>query len=145
MVDRPRLVLLLQRVTGELAYLQARASEDRRALAADDERLSGLKYRFVTVIEAVVNVAQHVCASEGWGPPKDNGDAVRLLGRHEVLSPDLAGRLARAVGFRNVLVHGYATVDDAQVVARLDDLPDFDAFVAAVTRWLMAGPADEAG
>jgi uncharacterized protein YutE (UPF0331/DUF86 family) len=132
--DQPRLVRLLQRVADNLAYLHARAGEDRRRLRDDEERLSGLKYRFAITVEGVGNVAQHMCASEGWGPPGDNGDAVRLLGRHQVLPGDLADRLGRAVGFRDVLVHGYADVDDGLVVGRLDDLGDIDAFVAGVSR-----------
>jgi len=71
-----------------------RAGEDRHALQADAERLSGLKYRYVTTIEGLINVAQHLCASEGWGPPADNGDAVRLVGAHGVVDDALAGRLA---------------------------------------------------
>lgn len=115
MVDERRLVRLLQRVASELAYLQARAGEDRAALQADAERLSGLKYRFVTTIEGVVNAAQHLCASEGWGPPKDNRDAVRLVGTHGVVDEQLAHRLVGAVGFRNLLVHQYAEIDDRSV------------------------------
>jgi uncharacterized protein with HEPN domain len=40
------------------------------------------------------------------------------LGRLARLAPDLAARipeLPRAVAFRNLLIHGYATVDDATV------------------------------
>jgi uncharacterized protein YutE (UPF0331/DUF86 family) len=135
-VDAPRLVRLLQRVTEELAYLYARAGEDRAAIAADVERLSGLRYRFVTAIEGVVNVAQHVCAAEGFGPPRDNADAVRLLGKHAVVPADLAERVAPAVGFRNVLVHQYADIDDRLVLARLDQLGDLDAFVGEVAAWV---------
>ena len=136
MVDERRLVRLLQRITNELTYLQARAADDRAALQADAERLSGLKYRFVTTIEGVVNAAQHLCASEGWGPPKDNGDSVRLLGMHDVLDDQLAGRLVGAVGLRNLLVHQYAEIDDTRTVAFLDQIGDFDAFVAQVSAWL---------
>lgn len=32
------------------------------------------------------------------GPPSDNGDAVNLLGKHGVLSPELASSLRKAVG-----------------------------------------------
>jgi len=135
-VDERRLVRLLQRVASELAYLQARAGEDRAALQADAERLSGLKYRFVTTIEGVVNVAQHLCASEGWGPPKDNGDAVRLVGAHGVLDEQLARRLVGAVGFRNLLVHQYAEIDDARTVAFLDRIGDIQDFVSQVSTWL---------
>jgi uncharacterized protein YutE (UPF0331/DUF86 family) len=72
-----------------------------------------VKYTFVTAIEACVDVAQHICATEGWGPPADNGDAVRLCGKHGVLTTDLAVWMRKAVGFRNVLVHDYIEVDDS--------------------------------
>ena len=140
MVDAPRLVRLLQRVTEELAYLHARAGDDRAAIAADIERLSGLRYRFVTAIEGVVNVAQHVCATEGYGPPRDNADAVRLLGKHAVVPADLAERVAPAVGFCNILVHQYADIDDRLVLAQLDRLDDLDGFVGAVSAWLKGQP-----
>ena len=136
MVDERRLVRLLQRITNEWSYLQARAADDRVRLRADTERLSGLKYRFVTTIEGVINAAQHLCASEGWGPPKDNGDAVRLLGRHDVVDPELAERLVQAVGFRNLLVHQYADVDDDRVVVLLDEIGDIERFVQQVSAWL---------
>ncbi|MCD2196136.1 DUF86 domain-containing protein [Actinomycetospora endophytica] len=58
------------------------------------------------------------------------------MGRHRVLEADLAGRMAAAVGFRNVLVHEYVSVDDMIVVARLDDLSDLRAYIAAIATWL---------
>ena len=73
---------------------------------------SGLRACSGRSLTICVDVAQHICASEGWGPPKDNGDALRLLRAHGVLPAELAGRLRKAVGFRNVLVHEYVEVDD---------------------------------
>lgn len=136
MVDSERVAVLLQRLRGEVTYLQARADTDRAALRADQERLSGLKYRFVTALETVVNMAQHLCASEGWGPPGSNADSVRELGRHGVLDARLGDRVASAVGFRNILVHQYAEVDDDKVVAHLDEVADLDAFVQQTARWV---------
>jgi uncharacterized protein YutE (UPF0331/DUF86 family) len=135
MVDEVRVSRLLRSVTDDLSALarEASASTTRRA---DPLWLSGVKYLFVTAIEACVDVAQHVCATQGWGPPKNNADAVALLGRHGVLEPDLATTMRAAVGFRNVLVHDYVDVDDAVVVARLADLSDLSGFVAAVAAWL---------
>ncbi len=137
MVDEVRVLRLLRSISDDLAVLRTEASADadRRA---DPLWLRGVKYTFVTAIEAGVDVAQHVCASEGWGPPRDNGDAIRLLGAHGVLSADLADRLRRAVGFRNVLVHDYVEVDDGIVVEQLANLADLDDFVAVVAAWVVA-------
>jgi uncharacterized protein YutE (UPF0331/DUF86 family) len=42
-------------------------------------------------------------------------------------------------GFRNLLVHEYAEIDDLRVVGHLDDLADIDAFVRAVSQWVQQG------
>jgi uncharacterized protein YutE (UPF0331/DUF86 family) len=135
-VDARRVRLLLQRIEDDVAFLRDRAALDREALRRDRERLAAVKYVFVTAIEGCIEVAQHACASEGWGPPGTNPDALRLLARHGVLPPELGDALARAVGFRNVLVHGYVDVDDGKVVAQLDRLDELEAFVRAVARFV---------
>lgn len=84
MVDETRVLRLLRRLSDETDVLDAEshASLERRA---DPLWLRGVKYSFVVVIEVAVDVAQHTCASEGWGPPEDNGHAMRLLGERAVL------------------------------------------------------------
>ena len=135
MVDARRVRRLLQHIDDDLTFLRERAAADRASLRADRERMAALKYVFVTAIEACIDVAQHLCASEGWGPPSTNADALRVLARHRVISPELGESLARAVGFRNVLVHGYAEVDDDRVIAQLDRLAEIADFVRAVARF----------
>lgn len=135
MVDEVRVLRLLRSLADDVGVLrsEADAKDERRA---DQMWLRGVKYAFITAIEAGIDVAQHVCSSEGWGPPRDNGDAMLVLGRHGVLEPDLAERMRAAVGFRNVLVHQYGDVDDDIVQERLVDLGDLDAFAAQVVRFL---------
>lgn len=92
MVDQVRVLRLLRAVTDALSRLDAEASADANR-RTDPIWLPGVKYTFVTAIEACVDIAQHVCASEGWGPPSDNGDAVRLLGTHGVLPQEVAAAM----------------------------------------------------
>ena len=134
-VDSVRVLRLLRRLTDEVIVLdhERGATDTRRA---DALWLRGVKYSFVVAIETAVDVAQHLCAGGGWGPPSDNGPAVRLLAEHGVVPPDRAARMSRAVGFRNLLVHDYAVVDDTVVTARLEDLPDLESFARSVARWV---------
>lgn len=136
MVDRERLLGLLARVTARLAILDEYAGADRAGLLADRVRMGDLKYTFQTAIEGCIDAAQHVVADRGLGVPPSNGAAFRSLADAAVLDADLAGRLAGAVGFRNVLVHGYAEVDDRLVVGNLDRLGDLRAFVRGMTALL---------
>ena len=137
-VDPTRVLRLLRTVSDEVAVLEREASapDERRR---DPLWLRGVKFSFVVAVEAAVDTAQHLCAASGWGPPADNGNAMRLLGEHGVLQPELAGRMAQAVGFRNVLVHDYARVDDEIVVRRLGDLSDLTGFARAVAQTVTEG------
>lgn len=135
MVDQDRVLRLLRALRDDIAVLRDEAGADRMR-RADRLWLRGIKYTFVTAIEACVDVAQHFCASEGWGPPEDNRDAVRLLGTHRVLDLALADSMGKAVGFRNVLVHEYIAASDRIVLARLDDLADLERFASQIAAYL---------
>jgi uncharacterized protein YutE (UPF0331/DUF86 family) len=139
-VDEVRVLRLLRAITDDLTILR-RESADGPGRRADPIWLRGIKYTFVTAIEACIDIAQHICSAEGWGPPADNGDAMRLLGRHTVLATDLAATMRKAVGFRNVLVHHYVQVQDDIVAARLDGLNDIQRFVEQVAAFV-AGPRE---
>jgi uncharacterized protein YutE (UPF0331/DUF86 family) len=138
-VDEVRVFRLLRAITDALDVLrqEASAGEERRA---DPMWLRGVKYTFVTSIEACVDIAQHICSAQGWGPPADNGDAMKVLGRHGTLTAGLSDAMRKAVGFRNVLVHEYVEVSDEIVVSRLGNLADLEQFVEQVTAFLQGGP-----
>lgn len=142
MVGERRVRSLLNRVVQNLAFLERRAVRDRDELRADEDAFGGVKYYFVIALEGCINVAQHLCAAEGWGPPATNADAMLVLGRNGVLATPLAETMQDAVRFRNILVHEYAEIDDERVLAHLDDLGDIRAFVAAVSEWVDAHPEE---
>jgi uncharacterized protein YutE (UPF0331/DUF86 family) len=134
-VDETRVLRLLRSISDDVSVLQREsvANESRRE---DPIWLRGVKYTLVTAIEACLDIAQHICAAEGWGPPEDNGDAVRLLGDHGACTPALARSVRQAVGLRNVLVHGYIRVNDDIVTGRLKALGDLEGFVSQVAAFV---------
>lgn len=138
MVDADRLARLLRGIEADVSSLRGYAGTAREELLADERSLGHAKYLFVTALGGCVHAANHVCASEAFGPPKDNADAMRILGRRDVLPRDLAESMAGAVGFRNVLVHEYTDVDDGRVIDNLGRLDDIDAFVRALATLITA-------
>jgi uncharacterized protein YutE (UPF0331/DUF86 family) len=135
MVDEGRVARLLRATAERVERL--RAARTVPDAERSDQWLDAVKYNLVAAVEGCIDVAQHIVASERFGVPSTNADAVRALGRHGALDPDLANRLGRAVGFRNVLVHQYVDVDDALVYDALDRLGDLDAFVEQISRFLL--------
>lgn len=142
--DEVRVFRLLRALTNDLAVLHQESCADKDR-CADPIWLRGVKYTFVTSIEACVDAAQHICSAQGWGPPADNGDAMKVLGRQGVLTAGLSDAMRKAVGFGNVLVHEYVEVSDEVVVSRLASLGDLKQFVEQVTAFLRGDsrpPAD---
>lgn len=84
-------------------------------------------------VQITVDLALSWCVRAGLGAPPTYGDAFRRLAAAGLLDGDLAVRLVRAVGFRNLLVHAYADLDLGRVhAAALHGPADLRGFAAAL-------------
>ncbi len=86
--------------------------------------------------EALFDAGNHLLAGEFQETADEYREIAPRLVARGVLSSNTARRLESLAGFRNVLVHDYATVDVRRVHAGLGRLDDFEAFVADVAGWL---------
>lgn len=90
-----------------------------------------------TAIEACLDIGRHLIAKEGFRYPEDNADVFRILAEEKVIPPELLARLEDMAGFRNVLVHEYADLDDDKVYRNFqDNLGDFADFASAIVAYL---------
>ena len=85
--------------------------------------------------QIVIDLAVAVAVASGLGTPQSYADAFRRLEQADVISPQLADRLVRAAGFRNLVAHAYERLDMRRVHdAARTGAADLRAFVAAVAR-----------
>ena len=91
-------------------------------------------------VQASLDLAAHVVATEGLGLPTDLADTFTLLEKNGYVGAELAGRLRKMVGFRNIAVHQYERLDPAIVESivtkHLADLTDLCR--AILTRFRIA-------
>ena len=132
-VDREILAARIGRIRQNLKLLD-RLSQ----MTLDDFRASELEQHatereLLVAIEACLDIAHHVVAREGLRRPADYRDLFKILAEASILPRDLAVRLEKMAGFRNLLVHTYLAVDAAEVFrAATADVADVEAFVSAV-------------
>jgi uncharacterized protein YutE (UPF0331/DUF86 family) len=62
-------------------------------------------------IQGCIDIGQHVISDEEWGMPGSLSEIASILESKGVISKDLSGKITRMFGFRNILIHDYATVD----------------------------------
>ena len=134
MVDEERVTRLASDVVRDVTRLRHLGKTEH--LVSQVDQLDAVKYRFLTAIEGCIGIAHHLTASEGWAAPDSNADAMRGLGEQGVISTELAEVMARAAGFRNLLVHRYEVIDDDAVVSFLGQLDELERFVRDVLAWL---------
>lgn len=79
--------------------------------------------------ETAIDLAMHVVASRQLGVPQGSRHAFELLRDAGLLEPELADRLRRMVGFRNIAVHQYQRLSRPilESVVR-DRMSDFTSF-----------------
>ena len=87
--------------------------------------------------EAVLDVALHVIADQGYTQATSYRNAVEVLGEEGMIDSDLSERLKRWMGFRNILVHLYLQIDHGRVFDAIqEDLGDLEEFAARMARLL---------
>ncbi|HVR96129.1 MAG TPA: DUF86 domain-containing protein [Thermoanaerobaculia bacterium] len=88
-------------------------------------------------VQTVVDLAVGACIDFHLGAPKGYGSAFQRLAQAGYLEGDLAERLVRAAGFRNVVAHAYDTLDMARVHRAAQEGPaDLRAFLKALAERL---------
>lgn len=133
---RARKLAEIARRTGRVrALLPATAA----ALASDLDRSDALTFNLYLALHAASDLSLHLVADLGLGVPAGPRDAYRILAEQGVLAPDLARRLASAVGLRNRIAHGYETAD----LERIFDLCQNDlAYLDTLAARAAAPPLD---
>ncbi len=126
----------------KLAEIETHVRELRTQAALDRVREDVKEERFVAhtlqlAVQAALDVASHVVSDDRLGEPQTNEELFTLLERHGWIGSKLATELRDKARFRNLLVHGYASVD-LEIVKDIvrHHLSDLEAFVAAVPRRL---------
>ena len=79
--------------------------------------------------ESTIDLAMHLVRVERLGVPQESREAFALLAGAGVIDADLAGRLQKMVGFRNIAVHDYERLNLQVVLAIVTGrLADFERF-----------------
>jgi len=62
-------------------------------------------------VQLVIDLGIAACVKSGLGTPPTYADAFRRLAEHGHIDRELAERLTRACGLRNVIAHAYDSID----------------------------------
>ncbi|MBF0308969.1 MAG: DUF86 domain-containing protein [Magnetococcales bacterium] len=120
-------VASIQRCLHQVRDYDARPSDV--PFEADHFKQDAIAANVQRACEQCIDLANHVVRLRKLGWPKESRESFRLLADAGLIPQELAGRLGRMVGFRNLLVHQYQPLDIGllrEVIDhRLEDLMTF--------------------
>ncbi len=95
-----------------------------------------IRYGLFESIQIVVDIACKLASKYNLGNPKSYRACIELLQQHNYLDETIALKAMSMVGLRNLLVHEYVKIDDAELYRFLDSLEDFMTFAKQIERHL---------
>ena len=95
--------------------------------------VQAVKYSLLEIVEACIDIASHIILAKGFERAESYAEMFEILGKRGVINRELAEKLSDMARFRNILVHGYARVDNAKVLEVVkEELKDIEEFVKEI-------------
>ncbi len=127
----------LHRLEDALAELKRlRAQYTLEELQRDRLLEWALRYGLFECIQITVDICCHLVSRYNLGTPSTYSECITLLVRGGYLTEELAQKLQKMVGLRNLLVHEYVTIEVERLYRFLDQLDDFAQFATSVRPYL---------
>jgi len=128
-MDRLIVIRKLDSLRRCLDRVRERCPASVATLAGDPDLQDIVVLNLSRAIQICVDLALHALTGLGQPAPETMGQAFDQLADTGHISADLALRLRKAVGFRNIAVHNYSGIDWVIVHAiATRHLDDFEAF-----------------
>lgn len=138
-------VLINKAATIERCVARAREEYARApaTFAADYTRQDAAILNIQRACEAALDMGQHLIRCERLGVPQSARDVFALLARGGWITPVLAESLKRMVGFRNIAIHDYQSLQLQITVSIIEK--HLDAFLQYSQAVLLCDASREAG
>ena len=129
--------IILAEKLESLRHCIARIDEKRPSrieLLIDDPDIQDILVLNLTrAVQLCVDVGSHIISESDEATPKTMGDVFETLQKLNIISENTCQQMKKAVGFRNVAIHNYATINWEIVYAISEkSLDDFRAFTKEV-------------
>ena len=117
--------------------IESKLPIDLNKLESDFDLQDIVSLNLSRAVQMTVDIGAHIISASSSPKPETMVQTFDLLAQLDVLSPELATRLKKSVGFRNIAVHNYDAINWLMVHSIVKEhLDDFSQFAKAVVIWL---------
>jgi len=85
--------------------------------------------------EACIDLGMHICAKKKLGLPQASKDVFSLISQGNLISDEIAKKMQKMVGFRNIAVHNYQGLNIAILQSIIENhLQDFTDYTELILK-----------
>lgn len=120
-----------------LKRVEQRCPQSPEELLNDIDAQDVITLNLARAVQLCVDIALHILASSDQLVPQTMADAFTSLAEEGVISADLADKMRKSVGFRNIAIHQYEKINWSIVYSiATDRIGDFKAYARAISALL---------
>ena len=135
--DRQTLARKLEYLRKQLNLLEEYRQLPKEALLVATEKRLAVERLLEISIQSIIDCSRLLITLEDWRGIRDERDALLILADKGIIKDELAEKLLKAKGFRNVLVHEYVEIDPELLASHLrNDVYDLWEFAVALAEFL---------
>jgi len=136
-MDREVIEQKLESLRRCLLRIETKFPADANTLTTDYDLQDIISLNLSRAVQLAVDIGAHLIASMAVPPPGTMGETFDLLAQEHVLDKELATKLKKSVGFRNIAVHSYESINWEIVHSIVKyHLGEFSEFAKAIMIWL---------
>jgi len=136
LLDKEKLLSKIDELNGYLEELEKIKPVDFEEYESSIEKKRACERLLQIAVETVIDIANVLISNLKLGIPDDEDKMFEKLRKEKIISKNMETTLKEMKGFRNILVHKYAEVNDEMVFETLESINDFSEFVEKIVKFI---------
>jgi uncharacterized protein YutE (UPF0331/DUF86 family) len=137
MLDRARIITKIDELEGYLKELRSIVPEDYNEYLLSIEKRRACERLLQISVECVIDICGLLVSGFRLGLPAEESEIFDKLFMNNIISAEMKDTLKSMKGFRNILVHDYAKLDNALIYeVTTTRLIDFERFIKEILKVL---------
>lgn len=135
MVNKSVILRKISHIRHNLSRLKGKENIFLDSLTNDLDMQDIVLHNLQLAIQGCIDIGSHVISDEGWGVAGSLNEIFYILQKKGVIQAEMVEKMISMVGFRNILVHEYETINFDIVCNILHHhLKDINEYLLAIVK-----------
>ncbi len=140
MVNKSVVLKKISLVRHNLSRLKDKGNCSLESLKNDLDTQDVVLHNLQHAIQGCIDIGSHIISDEGWGVAGSLNEIFYILKNKGVIETEMTEKMVSIVGFRNILIHEYETVNIDIVYNILrNHMEDISAYLLTIVNYFKLG------